>query len=407
MKRVLLIAYHFPPLAGSSGIQRTLRLAQQLPQFGWQPTVLTCQPQAYERTSEDLAAELPPGLHVERAFALDTARHLAIQGRYWGRLARPDRWMSWRWDAVRRGLRLIHEQRIDAIWSTYPIATAHTIGAELAARSGLPWVADFRDPMAQDGYPADPAKHAAYCRIEEQVFARAQLATFTTPSALADYQARFPSSRTRMALLENGYDEASFGAAAPQREPLHPGRLTLLHSGIVYPSERDPTQLFAALAALKAQGLGERLRVRFRAAVHDALLNQLATQYGVTEMVETLPPVGYRAALAEMQRADALLVMQARNCNAQIPAKIYEYLRAGPALLVLADRAGDTAQVLRTAGLSQQAQLDEAADIQSLLTAFAQDPQAPHWRPHPEAVPAASRLARTGQLAGWFNEITP
>ena len=64
MKRVLLIAYHFPPLAGSSGIQRTLRLAQQLPQFGWQPTVLTCQPQAYERTSPDLAAELPADLHV-------------------------------------------------------------------------------------------------------------------------------------------------------------------------------------------------------------------------------------------------------------------------------------------------------------------------------------------------------
>ncbi|MBB5204004.1 hypothetical protein HNQ51_001297 [Inhella inkyongensis] len=405
MKRVLLIAYHFPPLAGSSGIQRTLRLAQQLPQFGWQPTVLTCQSQAYERTSPDLAAELPADLHVERAFALDTARHLAIAGRYWGRLARPDRWMSWRWDAVRRGLRLIREQRIDAIWSTYPIATAHTIGAELAARSGLPWVADFRDPMAQDGYPADPATHAAYCRIEEQVFGRARLATFTTPSALADYRARFPKTSTRLELLENGYDEASFGAA-PQPEPLNPGRLTLLHSGIVYPSERDPTQLFEALAALKAQGLGERLRLRFRAAVHDELLRQLGAQHQVTEMVEILPAVGYRQALAEMQQADGLLVMQARNCNAQIPAKIYEYLRAGPAVLVLADRAGDTAQVLRAAGLQQQAQLDEASDIQGLLTRFAQDPTAPQWRPQPDAIQQASRLARSGQLASWLNQIT-
>jgi hypothetical protein len=37
MKRVLMVAYHFPPLAGSSGIQRTLRFAQQLPDFGWEP----------------------------------------------------------------------------------------------------------------------------------------------------------------------------------------------------------------------------------------------------------------------------------------------------------------------------------------------------------------------------------
>ena len=316
--------------------------------------------------------------------------------------------MSWRWDAVRRGLRLIREQRVNAIWSTYPIATAHTIGAELAARSGLPWVADFRDPMAQDGYPADPATHAAYCRIEEQVFGRARLATFTTPSALADYRARFPQSSTRLELLENGYDEGSFGATSPsqsQPAPLNPGRLTLLHSGIVYPAERDPTQLFAALAALKAQGLGERLRLRFRAAVHDELLRQLGAQHQVSEMVEILPAVGYRQALAEMQQADGLLVMQARNCNAQIPAKIYEYLRAGPAVLVLADRAGDTAQVLRDAGLQQQAQLDEASDIQGLLTRFAQDPNAPQWRPHPDATTRASRLARSGQLANWLNHV--
>src|SRR5207344_2703688 len=100
MKKVLLIAYHFPPLAGSSGIQRTLRFAQQLPDFGWQPIVLTAHPRAYERVSADLAAEVPPGLTVHRAFALDAARHLALRGRYFGSMARPDRWASWKYDAV-------------------------------------------------------------------------------------------------------------------------------------------------------------------------------------------------------------------------------------------------------------------------------------------------------------------
>src|SRR5262245_14173538 len=103
MKRVLMIAYHFPPLAGSSGIQRTLRFVQHLPSFGWDPCVLTAAPLAYERTSNDLLSDVPPNVPLKRAFALDTARHLSIGGRYPGFLALPDRWMTWRFDAVRQG----------------------------------------------------------------------------------------------------------------------------------------------------------------------------------------------------------------------------------------------------------------------------------------------------------------
>lgn len=119
MKRVLMVAYHFPPLAGSSGIQRTLRFVQQLPDFGWEPIILTAHPRAYERVSDDLLREVPVHLMVYRAFALDTARHLSIARRYPGFLARPDRWMSWRWGAVAAGLRLIRRYQPVALWSTY------------------------------------------------------------------------------------------------------------------------------------------------------------------------------------------------------------------------------------------------------------------------------------------------
>ena len=162
LRRVLMVAYHFPPLAGSSGIQRTLRFVQHLPALGWQPLVLTADPRAYERTSPDLLPDVPAGTVVRRAFALDTARQLSWKGRYLDALARPDRWMSWRFDGVRQGLQLIREFKPELIWSTYPIPTAHRIGLELHRRSGLPWVADFRDPMAQDGYPADPRLWAAW-----------------------------------------------------------------------------------------------------------------------------------------------------------------------------------------------------------------------------------------------------
>ncbi len=244
MKRVLMIAYHFPPLAGSSGIQRTLRFVQHLPAFGWEPIVLTAHPRAYDQTSADLVGEVPPGVHVERAFAVDAARHLAIGGRYPSFLARPDRWMTWRFGAVPAGMRLIRKYRPQAIWSTYPIATAHVIGDILRRRSALPWIADFRDPMAQDGYPEDPRIWRSFKAIEETAVRRARFSVFTTPGAAREYKRRYPDAAQRIVVIENGFDEESFAglaAAGDAYEPLNAGAVTVLHSGIVYPSERDPT----------------------------------------------------------------------------------------------------------------------------------------------------------------------
>src|SRR5690606_38818671 len=125
--------------------------------------------------------------------------------------ALPDRWASWQLWGVRAGQRLAHERGVRAIWSTYPIATAHKIGATLARRTGLPWIADFRDPMAQEGYPADPRRWQAFKRIEEAAAARASRLVFVSPSALELYRDRYPGTPPEhMVLIENGYDESSF-----------------------------------------------------------------------------------------------------------------------------------------------------------------------------------------------------
>ncbi len=412
-----MVAYHFPPLAGSSGIQRTLRFVQHLPSLGWQPLVLSANPRAYEKTSGDLMADVPAGTVVRRSFALDTARHLQVKGRYFGWMARPDRWISWKFDAVRQGMKLIREFKPDVIWSTYPIATAHVIASALHRKTGIPWVADFRDPMAQEDYPADLVTRQMYRDIEADAAAHASLCTFTTPGAAREYQQRYPQAAQRMKVLENGYDEESFASAAvpsamrgaPAASTAETRRpMILLHSGIVYPYERDPTQLFMALGHLRKEGqLGPQdLKIRFRASVHDDLLDQLAKTHGAGDFIELCPPVAYREALAEMLQVDALLVMQASNCNAQIPAKIYEYLRAGKPILALTDPVGDTEGVLRQAGLDGIVKIDSAQDIALALPAFVNQ-----WRsgnstlPGADVVRQASRQGRSVALAALLSSL--
>lgn len=409
VKRVLMIAFHFPPLRGSSGIQRTLKFAQYLLGFGWNPVVLSAHPRAFANAGNDQLRDIPAEVPVYRAFALDTSRHLSIRGRYPGLLALPDRWASWCVGAVPAGLRLTRRYRPDVIWSTYPIASAHLIGLLLHRLTGIPWVADLRDPMVDIGHPANPLTRRAYSWIERQTVTRCSVAVCTTPSAIQTYRKRYPEiPAERYALIENGYDEENFAQAAVAVPAPASGPFVLVHSGVIYPSERDPEPLFAALAALQNEGTlsAANFRLVLRATGHDAYLTKLIRKHGIEPLVTLAPHMAYREALAEMLSAGGLLLLQAANCNHQIPAKLYEYLRAKRPILALTDPAGDTAAALRNAGVDTIAPLDDQAAIAAAIARFvplAQEGKAPIA---PDDVIAAnSRQSRTAQLARLLDRV--
>jgi hypothetical protein len=415
VKNLLMIAYHFPPIRVSSGIQRTLKFSRYLLDHGWRTQILTVSTKAYEQIGHDQLSEIDPRITVTRAFALDSARHLSIKGRYLNWTALPDRWVSWCLGGVFAGLKMIRQHHPKVIFSTYPIATAHLLGLVLHRLTGLPWVADFRDSMTEDDYPADPKQRSVYGWIERQTVKHCSRALFTTPGAIRMYASRYPDIPvSRWALIANGYDEENF-LRAEQSEAYHQalankpgGHIMLLHSGILYPSERDPRQFFQALSELKQHGHIQpgQFKVILRATGHDDLHRQLIDAHGLADIVFLEPNIPYEMALAEMLTADGLLVFQASNCNHQIPAKIYEYLRARRPILALTDPLGDTANVLLEAGLTGIARLDDKDDIAEKILAFIGNlKNQVHEIANDEKIVQHSRESRTQLLADVLNAI--
>jgi glycosyltransferase involved in cell wall biosynthesis len=350
-----MIAFHYPPCSQSSGIHRTLKFSRYLPGAGWQPIVLSAHPRAYESRSDDQLDDIPRGVSVTRAFALDTSRHLAIRGVYPRWTALPDRFVTWWLGAVPTGLALIRSRRANAIWSTYPIATAHLIGLTLHRLTGLPWVADFRDSMVEDGYPRDRTQRRMFMWIERQVMTFASRVVFTAESTLRMYRARYPSfPAERCVVIPNGYDEEDFVTLSPSDRPFDAvdRPLQLVHTGVIYPEERDPTAFFAALARLKRDGHidAKRVRIDLRASGFEERYSQALRELDIGDLVRLSPHLPYREALQECVNADALLLLQGASCNHQIPAKAYEYLRARRPILALTSNEGDTAALLRKSG---------------------------------------------------------
>lgn len=355
-------------------MQRAFSLARYLPDYGWKPFVLSANLRAHETTNESLLRKLPADLHVRRTFALDVARHLSIRGAYPDFLAYPDRWNTWWLSAVASGLLMIRRFKPDVIYSTYPIATAHFIGMTLQRLSGVPWVADFRDSMTEENYPSDRRKRRIFQYIESRTIRNAAASVFTAPGTKQMYMERYSEMGSAKAwVVSNGYDEDIFLEAERLQSTLPRSitkhKVVLLHSGVIYPKERDPTAFFQALAGLKEAGIvdGNSIEIRLRATGHDELILSLIQNENLQDVVTVLPPVSYVEAIREMLEVDVLVLMQAASCNHQIPAKAYEYLRARRPIFALTDPGGDTAGLLRDIPGTIVAPLDARAAIEDGL----------------------------------------
>lgn len=357
VRHALFVAFHYPPEASSSGVLRTLKYTRYLPTYGWRVTVLTLNRDAYTTVDPALERQIPEDVRVVRTRYFDTKRHFAFRGSHLAVMAIPDRWIGWWPWATAEGRRIVRADPAHLVYSTSPHGTAHLIAATLARAAAIPWVADFRDPWYDD--PPSPQRPAvavwAARRLERRVVHRADLVVASTNALRDQIGARCagePSSK--FVAIPNGYDEADF-ADSPVARRRRNNEMLVVHAGGLDPDYRDPRPVFAATAAAAHADGVQRSRIRFRFIGGgpfgtSAAMARAVAEAQLQDRVEFLPRIPYAAALAELQHADLLLLLQASYDTVNlVPAKLFEYLRASRPLLAVA-YPGATGEILNDVG---------------------------------------------------------
>lgn len=342
---MLILAYYFPPLGGS-GVQRTVKFAKYLPHSGWRSTVLTTTSRAYPANDPGLATELPPSTRVERAFELPgTTLPVMVLTRLGLRAAArlaafPDDAVGWAPGALVRALRIVRAERPAVLMSTSAPFSSHLVAMAVHERTGIPWVADFRDEWSANPHllaDPQPVRKAAR-RLEREITARAAGVTFA-----GGYYDLANSAPSRTAVIPNGVDEDDFVGFDALTPPTDVFRVTFV--GTLY-GEQDAAPFFAALDRLVERGSIDPQLVRVRLVGNDWL------PPGALRCAVAIERTGYlshRDAVREMVRGSALLHYVA-SANLTSAGKLFEYLASGRPVLCIANPNGYAATIARAAG---------------------------------------------------------
>jgi len=375
MKRVLFLAYFFPPLGGG-GCQRTLKLVRYLEPLGYAAAVVTVRDPDYWILDPTLAAEVPASAEVLRVSGFTAHRALRwlrgagvgaeeVQGTRrrgtFGALRAlqsmflvPDGFTGWAREAGRAGARRIEQGGIDALWTTSSPESAHVAGLALKRRFRLPWVADFRDPWVGRAtyHPPTPLHDRAHRELERAVLESADRVTMVSEAMIEEYRKRYPGlPEDRLVLLPNGFDADDFRRAEAlpaDRTAADRSRFLLLHAGQLAHRPTVGTVL-EAVRRLRAEepGISDRLRVRFLGG-NEELDPRDAARGDLAPMLELKPSVAHLESLAAMRDAEALLLLGhgGRGDALIYTGKIYEYLASGRPILAVLD-PGPAADLIR------------------------------------------------------------
>lgn len=368
MNKVLIIAYYFPP-SGGPGVQRVLKFVRYLRSYNWEPIVLTVEKGAFPNIDESLVAEVPPDTKIIRTRTINpfgvyakfsgvqqskaasvgllSEKKISFREKI-GRWIRanvfiPDARVGWYPYAVRAGKRYIKEEKIDAILTSGPPHSVHLIGLKLSRKTGVPWIADFRDPWTDISFfnelPMIDTVKQLHNRFERKVLQRASVVTVVSPSWKKLFQTKVSNQYD---VIYNGYDENDFKNLNAREKD----KFVISYVGNLYES-RNPVQFWAALDHLINGKNLSQINVRLIGNVDTSVLTSIS-EHGLDEFVSIIPYLQYKEGLARMAESSLLLLLieQWDAAAGMIPGKLYEYLAVKRPVLGIGPPDGDTAHIL-------------------------------------------------------------
>ena len=354
---IVLVAYYYPP-HNEVGAARPHRFARYLRRHGTAVSVV-CSNKLLRRQSDRKslagvdAAEHAPVRVPSSVPAAGLRRMSAILHKVQRVLMPYDDCLEWLPHAYAAASQSLTARSV--LVSTHPPVVTHLVALLLKLRTGLPWVADFRDPLW--GNPFRAALRASWLDpvIERLVLRFADAVIANTDAVAFVLRHRYPDAAGKVHTIWNGFDPDDVIKPLP---PQRRDRLVISHIGTLYGS-RTPVPFATCLQRLIHRGALRPGAVQFRQIggtdsdcfdpQHPALL-ELAM---LDCFYQSRHHLAQADARQEMVEADVLLLLDLNDASPglQVPAKLFEYIRAGRPILALTIPGSATERVLALSGV--------------------------------------------------------
>ncbi len=368
MKKVLIISYFFPPRHSVASI-RLEGLAKYLPQFGWEPVILT--PRLTGRTQNQfnvIETDYPGDITylIRKKLGLDVNKRLEeglgiplsiretknrwiinILGFFYGILTFPEEQKTWQAYGYKSGENYLKKNNVDCILSSASPATSHTIATKLATQFKIPWVADFRDLWSQNHYYLyGPVFRFIDRLIEIKTLTPCQTTT-TVSEPLAKLLRQLHKNIPSFS-IPNGFNPEILNLSPL---PLST-KFTINYTGHIYPNKRDPSLLFQAVRSLiaKSEIDPQSIQINFYGR-KQFFLDQEIKKYGLQQITFQNGEINFQESLRKQRESQLLLLLSWTDPREKgvYTGKVFEYLAAKRPILALGGPAdGVIPQLMRT-----------------------------------------------------------
>jgi glycosyltransferase involved in cell wall biosynthesis len=406
---------------GGGGVYRPLAFVRHLPAHGWRTTVITPAGDAYWIRDESLVERVPADCRVVRTqtwsgqawlargrrgkpSAKRSTRGFGVARKLAATVLIPDSYVGWVPFAVRAALEVAGSDHVDAIYSTSPPESTHLAGLKVHRATGLPWVADFRDPWMNLHLldVPSPLHKEMQRRMERRVVTGANAVLVTTRWNERAMRASYPASN--IVRISNGYDGGEMEGLDRIVPPAEPMRI--VHAGMLT-QKRSATPFLEALARIDAS-LRKDLLVEFIGPREDANEHSVM-RLGLDDVVSFLDPLPHADVLHKERAAHLLLLVKHADprYDGLVPGKLYEYIGLQRPVLALAPagEARDLVASLRRGEVASPSSVDEIERaLRTMLAHFRAGrlDTAYDLSPHPEF----DRARLAGDLANVLSRVT-